>query len=85
MFDININMTLRIHPKSMKVQMSESIQSHFTRVSQIKEQLEAIGDNVKEEKEEMETLNGLPSWESPILGICSRRKLTYGGMHARRS
>ena len=59
------------------MQNSESIQSCFTRVSQIKEQIEAIGDSVEEAKLVMTTLNGLPrSWDSFIRGIYSRRKLT---------
>ena len=63
----------------MKINMSESIQSHFTRVSQIKEHLEANGDNVEEVEVELTTLNGLPrSWESFIQGFFSRRDLTYG-------
>jgi hypothetical protein len=46
-------------------------------VSQLREQLEAIGDTVEEVELVMTTLNGLPrSWESFIQGICSRRKLT---------
>jgi hypothetical protein len=46
-------------------------------VSQIKEQLEAIGDIVEEAELVMTTLNGLPkSWELFIQEICSRRKLT---------
>ena len=44
----NRKMTLRTQLKSVKMQKSESIQSYFIRVSQIKEQLEAIGDNVEE-------------------------------------
>ena len=43
------------------------MQSYFTRVSQNKEQLEAIGDMVKEAEVVMTTLNGLPrDWESFI-------------------
>ena len=46
-------------------------------MSQLNEQLEAIGDTVEEAKLVMTTLNGLPrSWESFIQGICSRRKMT---------
>jgi hypothetical protein len=46
-------------------------------VSQIKEQLESIGDTVEEAELVMATLNGLPnSCELFIQGICSRRKLT---------
>jgi len=46
-------------------------------VSQIKEQLEAIGDTVEEVELVMNTLNGLPKyWESFIQGIYSKRKIT---------
>ena len=70
-------MTLRTQLKGVKMQMTKNIQSYFTRVSQIKEQLEAIWDNIEEVEVEMNTLNGLPrSWEYFIQGICSRMKLT---------
>ena len=53
------------------------MQSYFTRVAHIKEQLEAIGDMVEEEEILMTTLNGIPrDWEAFIPGICSRRKIT---------
>ena len=59
------------------MQSSKTIQSYFTRVSQIKEKLEFIGDTIEEVELVMSTLNGLPgSWESFIQGICSRRKIT---------
>ena len=75
--NINWKMTLRTQLKSVKMQSSKTIQSYFTWVSQIREQLEAIGDTVEEAELVMTTLNGLPrSWESFIQGICSRRKLT---------
>jgi hypothetical protein len=65
--NINQKMTLRTQLKNVKMQNSETIQSYFTRVSQIKEQLEAIGDLVEEAELMMTTLNGLPnSWESFI-------------------
>ena len=69
-------MTLRTQLNSVKMQSSKTIQSYFTRVSQIREQLEAIEDTIEETKLVMTTLNGLPrSWESFIQGTCSRRKL----------
>ena len=50
------------------------MQSYFTRVSQIKEQLEVVEENVEEEEIVMTTFNGLPrSWDSFIQGICARR------------
>ena len=75
--NINRNMTLRNQLKSVKHQKSETMQSHFTRVAQIKDQLEAIGDMVEETEVVMTTLNGIPrDWEAFIRGIYSRRKLT---------
>ena len=46
--NINNKMTLRNQLKDMNMQIWESIQSYFTRISQIKKKLEAIGDNVEE-------------------------------------
>ena len=48
--NINRKMTLMTQLKNVKMQDSKSIQSYFTRVSQIKEQIEAIGDSVEETK-----------------------------------
>ena len=54
----------------------ETIQSYFTRVSQIKEQLEVVDEEVENAKIVMTTLNGLPrSWDSFIQGICARKKI----------
>ena len=45
-------------------------------VSQIKEQLEVVEEEVENAEIVMTTLNGLPrSWDSFIQGICARRKL----------
>ena len=66
--NINRNMTLRN-------QNANTIQSYFTRVSQIKEQLEAVEENVENREVLISTLNGLlGSWDSFIRGMCSRRK-----------
>ena len=65
-------MTSRSQLKNVKMHSCETIQSYFTRVYQIKEQLEEIEDMVEDEKVVMTTLNGLPrSWEAFIQGICS--------------
>ena len=72
-----MKMTLRNHLKSVKAQNLETMQSYFSRVAQIRDQLEAIGDTIEEAEIVMTTLNGLPKdWEAFIRGICSRRKLT---------
>ena len=74
---INKKMTLRNHLKSIKIKNLETMQSYFSRVAQIRDKIEAIGDIVEEAEIVMTTLNGLPiDWESFIRGICSRRKLT---------
>ena len=44
---INRNMTLRNQLKNVKIQNAETIQSYFTRVSQIKEQLEVVEEEVE--------------------------------------
>ena len=54
----------------------ETIQSYFTRVSQIKEQLEAADEEVENADIVMTTLNGLRrTWDSFIQGIYARKKL----------
>ena len=74
--NINQNMTLRNQLKNVKIQNAKTIQSYFTRVSQIKEQLEVVDEEVENAKIIMTTLNGLPrSWDSFIQGICVRKKL----------
>ena len=74
--NINQKMNLRNQLKNVKIQNLETIQSYFTRVSQIKEQLEVVKENVEEGEIVITTLNGLPrSWDSFIQGICARRKL----------
>ena len=60
----------------MKIQNAETIQSYFTRVSQIKEQLVAVEEEVENAEVMISTLNGLPrSRDSFIQGICAIRKL----------
>ena len=56
--NINTKMTLRNQLKSVKTQKSETMQSYFSRVAQIKYQLESIGDMVEEAEIAMTTLNG---------------------------
>ena len=63
--NINQNMTLRNQLKNVKIQNAEAIQLYFTRVSQIKEQLEAV--DVENAEIVITTWNGLPgSWDSFI-------------------
>ena len=46
--DINRKMNLSNQLKGVKAQKLETMHSYFTRVSQIKEKLEAIGDMIEE-------------------------------------
>ena len=62
--------------KNVKIQNAKTIQSYFTRVSQIKEQLEEVDEEVENAEIVMATLTGLPrAWDSFIQGICARKKL----------
>ena len=73
-------MTLRNQLKNVKIQNVETIQSYFTRVSQIREQIEVVEEeveNVEVENAEVviATFNGLlGSWDLFMQGMCSRRK-----------
>ena len=68
-------MTLRNQLKNVNIQSSETMQFYFTRVSQIKEQLEEFEENVEGDIV-MTTLNGLHrSWDSFIQGICVKKWL----------
>ena len=58
--NINRKTTLRNQLKSVKAQKSKIMQSYFTRVSQIKDQLVAIDDMVEEANIVMTALNVLP-------------------------
>ena len=58
--NINRKMTLRNQLKNVKIQNEETIQSYFTRVSEIKEQLVAVEEEVENAEVVIATLNGLP-------------------------
>ena len=61
---------------NVKIQNAETIQSYFTMVSQIKEKLEAVDEEVENAEIVMIALNGLPrTWDFFIQGICARNKL----------
>jgi hypothetical protein len=69
-------MTPRSQLKNVKMQNSKTIHSYFSRVNQIKEQIEAIGDSVEGEETMMSTLDSLArSWDAFIQVIFSRKKL----------
>jgi hypothetical protein len=80
--NINQNMNLITHLKNTRMQRGESIQEYFSRISQFKEQLEAIRDAIDEDKLIMTTLNGLTiPWDAFIQTICARtKKLKFDGL-----
>ena len=68
-------MNLRNQVKNVKIHNYETIPSYFTRVSQIKEQLVVVEEEVENEEVVTATLNGLPgSWDSFMREMCARRK-----------
>jgi hypothetical protein len=56
---INQKINFRTQLKNMKMQKGETVHDYFSRISQFKEQLEAIGDNLDEDELITTTLNGL--------------------------
>ena len=73
--NINKKLNLRAQLKSTKMSHGESIQDYFTRISHIKEKLEAIGDKLDEDELVMIALNGLTRpWDSFIQTMCARKE-----------
>jgi hypothetical protein len=71
--NINRKMNLRTQLKNTRMQKGETIQEYFSRISEFKEQLEAIGDTIDEDKLIMTDLNGLTRpWDAFIQTICAR-------------
>jgi hypothetical protein len=65
--NINWKMNLRTQLKNTRMQKGEIIQEYFSRISEFKEQLQAIGDTIDEDELIMMTLNGLTiPWDSFI-------------------
>jgi hypothetical protein len=67
-------MNLRSQLKNTKMQKGEMIQEYFSRISEIKEQLKAIGDTIDEDEFVITTLNGLARpWDAFIQSVVERR------------
>jgi hypothetical protein len=82
--NINQKMNLRTQLKNTSMQRGESIQENFSRISEFKEQLEAIGDTIDEDELIMTTLNDLTRpWDAFIQTICATtEKLKFDGLWA---
>jgi hypothetical protein len=73
--NINRKMNLITQLKNTKMQKGEIVHDYFSRVSQFKEQLEAIGDNLDEYELIMTSLNGLTRpWDAFIQTVCARKE-----------
>jgi hypothetical protein len=73
--NINRKMNLRSQLKNTKMQKGEMIQEYFSRISEIKEQLKAIGDTIDEDEFVITTLNGLARpWDAFIQSVCGRKE-----------
>jgi hypothetical protein len=80
--NINRKMNLRTQLKNTRMQKGETIQEYFSRISEFKEQLEAIGDTIDEYELIMTALNGLTRpWDAFIQTICARtEKLKFDSL-----
>ena len=71
-----MKLTLRHQLRNVTMNKSETVTNYFMRISQIKDQLAAIGDSVDDVELVTTTLNGFPSsWDPFVQGICARSKL----------
>jgi hypothetical protein len=69
-------LTLRHQLRNVMMNKSDTVSTYFMRISQIKDQLAAIGDSVDDAELVTTTLNGFPSsWDAFVQGICARSKL----------
>jgi hypothetical protein len=74
--DISQNLTLRNKLCNMKMDNSKSVTSYLMRVSQIRDQIVAIGDVISDKELVTTTLNGFPTFWIPFVqGVCARSKL----------
>jgi hypothetical protein len=74
--DISQNLALRNQLHNMKMKNLEYVSSYLMRVSQIRDQLAAIGDVISEKDLVTTTLNGFQTFWIPFVqGACVRSKL----------
>jgi hypothetical protein len=74
--DISHNLSLRNQLRNMKMENSKSVSSYLMRVSQIRDQIVAIGDVISDKELVTTTLNGFPTfWILFVQGVCARSKL----------
>ena len=73
--NISQKMSLRNSFKNMKMTKGESVHDYFSIIHQIKEQIEAIGENVDSEELAITAMNGLTRpWDAFIQIVCGRKE-----------
>jgi hypothetical protein len=73
--NINRKMKLRTQLKNTKMEKGETVQDYLSRVSQFKEQIEAIRENLDQDELIMTNINGIKRpWDSFIQTICARKE-----------
>jgi hypothetical protein len=74
--NINMKMILRNKIRSIEMTRSDSVTSYLMKVTQICDQLAAVGEKVANAELVNMALNGFPSsWEPFVKGICARENL----------
>jgi hypothetical protein len=75
-------MNLRTRLKNTWMQKGETIQEYFSKISQFKEQLEAIEDTIDEDELIIMALNGITRpWDAFIQTVCARKdKLQFDSL-----
>jgi hypothetical protein len=75
-------MNLRTQVKNKRMQKGETIQEYFSKISEFKEHIEAIGDTIDKDELIMMALNGLiRPWGAFIQTICARmEKLKFDSL-----
>jgi hypothetical protein len=72
----NRKLILRHKLRSVEMSKSDTVASYLMRITQIRDQLVAIGEAVDDTELVNVALNGFPgSWEPFVQGICAREKL----------
>jgi hypothetical protein len=74
--NINRKMVLRNKLRSTQMSRSDSVTSYLMKITQIRDQLAAVGEKVDDAELVNTTLNGFSKpWEPFVKGICAREKL----------
>jgi hypothetical protein len=74
--NINMKMVLRNKLRSTQMSRSDSVTSYLMKITQIRDQLAAVGEKVVNAELVNTTLNGFSKpWEPFVKGICARENL----------